>query len=109
MIFRPYFVLFVFTCLEALLFLQCGFGVLFRFLFYFIGFTLEYALRVDMRCSRSFYILYLGDSYEGFQVITSNAYAMSYFQVQVTVVIYSCFYLIVEKGAVFYLCRTLLT
>ena len=47
MIFRPYFVLFVSTCLEAF-FLQCGFGVLFRFLFYFIGFTLEYALRVDM-------------------------------------------------------------
>ena len=34
MIFRPYFVLFVSPkCLEALLFLQCGFGVLFRFLY----------------------------------------------------------------------------
>ena len=54
MIFRPYFVLFVSTCLEAFFFLEVstlssyGFGVLFRFLFYFIGFTLEYALRVDM-------------------------------------------------------------
>ena len=113
MIFRPYFVV-CFYMFRSIFFLEVstlssyGFGVLFRFLFYFIGFTLEYALRVDMRCPRSFYILYLGDSYEGFQVITSNAYATSYFQVQITVVVYSCFYLIVEKGAVFYLCRTLL-